>query len=133
MTSHGISTSNGRDLTVERLNAPTLSSRALSATAMIPPASPSCLWASRDMKTSKRTPPGTPKYHRLTSEKRIIIWMLKKEGKIAVKAAKRRATIAHLTRNESVSMDVLIRICDILKCNVGDIMDVVLEDHENTH
>ena len=59
--------------------------------------------------------------------------MLKKEGKIAVKAAKRRATIAHLTRNESVSMDVLIRICDILKCNVGDIMDVVLEDHENTH
>ena len=43
------------------------------------------------------------------------------------------ATIARLTRNESVSMDVLIRICDILKCNVGDIMDVVLEDHENTH
>ena len=34
-----------------------------------------------DMKTSKRTPPGTPKYHRLTSEKRIIIWTLKKEGK----------------------------------------------------
>lgn len=85
------------------------------------------------MKTSKRTPSGTPKYHRLTSEKRIIIWTLKKEGKIAVKAAKRRATIARLTRNESVSMDVLIRICDILKCNVGDIMDVVLEDHENTH
>ena len=43
------------------------------------------------------------------------------------------ATIARLTRNESVSMDALIRICDILKCNVGDIMDVVLEDHENTH
>ena len=42
------------------------------------------------------------------------------------------ATIARLTRNESVSMDVLIRICDILKCNVGDIMDVVLKDHENT-
>ena len=57
---------------------------------MIPPASPSCLWTSRDMKTAKRTPPGTPKYHRLTSEKRIIIWTLKKEGKIAVKAAKRR-------------------------------------------
>lgn len=43
------------------------------------------------------------------------------------------ATIVRLTRNESVSMDVLVRICDILKCNVGDIMDVVLEDHENTH
>lgn len=43
------------------------------------------------------------------------------------------ATIARLTRNESVSMDVLIRICDILKCNVGDIVDVVLEDRDNSH
>lgn len=34
-----------------------------------------------DMKTSKRIPPGTPKYHRLTSENRIVIWTLKKEGK----------------------------------------------------
>ena len=34
-----------------------------------------------DMKTSKRIPPGTPKYHRLTGENRIIIWTLKKKGK----------------------------------------------------
>ena len=34
-----------------------------------------------DMKTSKRIPPGTPKCHRLTSENRIIIWTLKKEGR----------------------------------------------------
>lgn len=34
-----------------------------------------------DMKTSKRIPPGTPKYHRLTNENRIIIWTPKKEGK----------------------------------------------------
>ena len=34
-----------------------------------------------DMKTFKRIPPGTPKYHRLTSENRILIWILKKEGK----------------------------------------------------
>ena len=26
-----------------------------------------------DMKTSKRIPPGTPKYHRLTSENRITL------------------------------------------------------------
>lgn len=43
------------------------------------------------------------------------------------------ATAAKLSKSEPVSMDVLIRICDILKCNVGDIMDVVLEDHGNTH
>ena len=34
-----------------------------------------------DMKTSRRIPPRTPKYHRLTSENRIIIWTMKKEGK----------------------------------------------------
>ena len=34
-----------------------------------------------DMKTSKRIPPGTPKYHRLTGENHIIIWTLKKKGK----------------------------------------------------
>ena len=39
-----------------------------------------------DMKTSKRIPPGTPKYHRLTSENRIIIWTLKKEGKSYISA-----------------------------------------------
>ena len=57
--------------------------------------------------------------------------MNKTDLRLAIGASS--ATIARLTRNESVSMDVLIRICDILKCNVGDIMDVVLEDHENTH
>ena len=36
-------------------------------------------------KTSKRIPPGTPKYHRLTSENRIIIWTLKKEGRSRTK------------------------------------------------
>ena len=34
-----------------------------------------------DMNTSKRIPPGTPKYHRLTGENHIIIWTLKKKGK----------------------------------------------------
>ena len=35
-----------------------------------------------DMKTSKRIPPGTPKYHRLTDEKRTIIEMLRRRSKI---------------------------------------------------
>ena len=33
-----------------------------------------------DMKTSKRIPPGTPKYHRLTDEKRTIIEMLREKA-----------------------------------------------------
>ena len=38
------------------------------------------------------------------------------------------ATLAKASMNESVSMDTLLRICKVLDCNVGDIMDVVKED-----
>ena len=34
-------------------------------------------------------------------------------------------TLAKLGKNETVSMEVLLRICKVLGCNVGDIMDVV--------
>ena len=35
--------------------------------------------------------------------------------------------IARLSKNESVSMDTLLRICKALHCNVGDIVDMVEE------
>ena len=34
------------------------------------------------------------------------------------------ATLAKLSKNEVVSMDIIFRICDVLNCNIGDIMDV---------
>ena len=34
-------------------------------------------------------------------------------------------TLAKLGKNETVSMEVLLRICKVLDCNVGDIMDEV--------
>ncbi len=36
-------------------------------------------------------------------------------------------TIAKLGKNEPVSLDVLIRICKVLECDIGDIMEVVEE------
>ena len=36
-------------------------------------------------------------------------------------------TLAKLGKNETVSMDVLLKICDVLDCNVGDIVDVTKE------
>ena len=33
-------------------------------------------------------------------------------------------TLAKLGKNETVSMDIMLRICETLNCNVGDIMDV---------
>ena len=35
------------------------------------------------------------------------------------------ATLAKLGKNEQVSMDVLLRICNVLNCNISDIMDVL--------
>ena len=36
-------------------------------------------------------------------------------------------TLAKLARNETVSMDVIIRICRVLGCSVDDIMDILPE------
>ena len=41
-----------------------------------------------------------------------------------IKADISTTTLAKMGKNETVSMDVLLRICNVLDCNVGDIMDV---------
>ncbi len=40
-------------------------------------------------------------------------------------------TLAKLGKNETVSMEVLLKICKVLECNVGDIMDVIIEEVED--
>ena len=40
-------------------------------------------------------------------------------------------TLAKMSKDENVSMDVLIRICDVLKCDIGDIMEVIPDEKEN--
>ncbi len=37
-------------------------------------------------------------------------------------------TMAKLGRDETISMDVMLRICDVLHCDVGDIMEVLPDD-----
>lgn len=37
-------------------------------------------------------------------------------------------TIARLGKNETVSLDVLIRICRVLHCDIGDIVEVMPSD-----
>ena len=37
-------------------------------------------------------------------------------------------TLAKLSKNDTVSMDSIVRICRYLKCDVGDIMEVLPED-----
>lgn len=42
-------------------------------------------------------------------------------------------TLAKLGKNETVSMEVLLKICKVLECNVGDIMDVINEETKNSN
>lgn len=37
------------------------------------------------------------------------------------------ATIARMSKDEPVSMEVLMKVCKVLRCNVGDIVDVFSE------
>ena len=37
-------------------------------------------------------------------------------------------TLTKMRRNEEVALSVLLRICDYLDCNIGDIIDVYRED-----
>ena len=39
-------------------------------------------------------------------------------------------TMTKLRRNEEVSLSVLLRICEYLDCNIGDICDAVRTDNE---
>jgi DNA-binding Xre family transcriptional regulator len=38
------------------------------------------------------------------------------------------STLAKMSKNKVVSMDIMLRICDVLECNVGDIIDATRMD-----
>ena len=40
------------------------------------------------------------------------------------------ASVTKLSKGESVSMEVLMKVCKTLECNIGDIMDLIPEEKE---
>lgn len=40
-------------------------------------------------------------------------------------------TIAKLGKNETVSLDILVRICEVLNCDIGDIVEVIGESKKS--
>ena len=38
------------------------------------------------------------------------------------------ASIAKLGRNENVNTDILLRICSALKCDISDILEIVVDE-----
>lgn len=55
------------------------------------------------------------------AEKEISAVTLRKDLNIAT------GTMTKLRRNEEVALSVLLRICEYLDCNIGDICDAVKE------
>lgn len=49
---------------------------------------------------------------------------------LRVQADMSSSTMAKMSKNEKVSMDVILRICKVLSCNIGDIMDATEEDYQ---
>lgn len=47
---------------------------------------------------------------------------------LRIKADMSSSTMAKMSKNETVSMDVMLRICNVLDCNIGDIMDAEKEE-----
>lgn len=41
------------------------------------------------------------------------------------------ASVTKMSKGEKVSMDVLMKVCKALNCNIGDILDVVTIDEDN--
>ena len=60
------------------------------------------------------------------------LWIMLAEREMS-KAELRRlaglspATLTKLRRNQSVSMEVLMKIAEVMDCNIGDMMDFVKE------
>ena len=63
-------------------------------------------------------------YHKLF---KMLIDKEMKKTEFAKKVGISSNTLAKLSRNETVSMDIIVRICRTLDCSVDDIMDILPE------
>ena len=41
------------------------------------------------------------------------------------------ASVTKLSKGETVSMEVLMKVCKVLDCNIGDIMDLIPSDENH--
>ncbi|MEG7531168.1 MAG: helix-turn-helix transcriptional regulator [Hungatella sp.] len=48
-----------------------------------------------------------------------------KKTEVRIAAGISPSTFSKMNRNEYVAMEVLVKLCKVLHCNIGDIVDVV--------
>lgn len=61
---------------------------------------------------------------------KLLIDKNMKRTELRVLAGLSTGTLAKLGKNEGVTTDVLVRVCRVLHCDVGDIMEILPEDAE---
>ena len=59
---------------------------------------------------------------------KLLIDKKMKRIDLMVSAGIGTTTLTKLGKDQYVSMDVLVKICRVLKCNIGDILDVILDE-----
>ena len=62
---------------------------------------------------------------------KLLIDLKMKKTELKEKAKISPGTYAKLNKDEFVSMDVLVRICTILHCDIGDVCEVVQSDNQH--
>lgn len=65
------------------------------------------------------------KLWKLMIDKNINKTELCKQAKISTNA------MAKMGRNESVSLETLVRICDVLKCTLNDVVEIKSKEENN--
>ena len=65
------------------------------------------------------------KLWKLMIDKNINRTELCKQAKISTNA------MAKMGRNESVSLDTLVKICDVLKCTLNDVVEIKSKEENN--
>ena len=65
-----------------------------------------------------------------------VLAALKEKGYTSTKIRNEKligqATLQRLRHKQSVSFDVLAKLCELLECNIGDILEYVDEEEVNT-
>ena len=48
-----------------------------------------------------------------------------KKKDLVTKAGISQSSVAKMSRGETISLDILLKICEALECNIGDLVDAV--------
>ena len=62
---------------------------------------------------------------------KLLIDMNLNKTKLREMAQMSPNTMAKLGKNETISMDIILRICEVLKCDVGDIMETIADEEDS--